>query len=500
MVQLLIRLCQISMLAFYFLTIGHISRAWIMIGISVRLAMALGLHLRNEDSTAKDSDKRANIRTWWTLHLVECLISTSNGRPTTIPFADCTVPLPYSVDEEERDERSSHSRKRFAHQSGDARNARRTPEAKYDHYFAVHVNLTVIAQEVLLDLYSPRTAAESWHYVEGKMSEALRKLEAWSVGALPRGVRSWEGKQKSSFDREEFLLKTDYWSTTMLITRPCVCRIERRIQNESEASAKFNATSGETCVDAALRMVELFPNEPDPQFMYEQGPWWALNHLGESVTTPRYTLRLITPLVTQCTAVLLLESMYQSRGSDNVNPSIIASIKKMMQWLRAMESNDAVAQKALKVIQKLLRGVAPNLQAVANNILDSNNDFSGPEHLEMFQNDRPDQTSSRDTVYPDPTFGEDMSDAHEGEQINEFEHAPGPPYQSQPQQPLMPFGNPFWTYYDQASPFTTIPDFWTQWPGPADSGDFNPQWQDFDPSLDPSGDDFVPNPDYALGE
>jgi hypothetical protein len=266
------------------MTIGHVSRAWIMIGISVRLALALGLHLRNEDPKAKEADKRSNIRTWWMLHSVECLISILIGRPTTIPFADCTVPLPYSMDEEERDDEGSPPRKRFARRSVNTRSAHEPSEAKYDRFFVSHVKRMVIVQEVLLNLYSPRTASESWHFVEQKMSEALKKLEAWSVEALPRGVRSWEGKQKSSFDREDFLLKMDYWSTTMLITRPCVCRISRRIQNESNASAKFNASSAEICVDAALRMIELFPNEPDPQFMYEQGPWWAMNHLGNSLS------------------------------------------------------------------------------------------------------------------------------------------------------------------------------------------------------------------------
>jgi hypothetical protein len=201
----------------------------------------------------------------------------------------------------------------------------------------------------------------------------------------------------------------------------------------------------------------------------------------------------------QCTAVLLLETIYQSRESDSVKPDIIASVKKMIRWLRAMESNNLISKKALKVLQKLLRGVAPNLQAVSNNILNLNEDFCLPEHLGSSRDDQPNQSRRRDTANPNLMFGDDLVDAHQRDQIDAFEDAPGP---SQPQsnQPTIPFGNPFWTYHDQASPFVNLPDFWTGWRGSADPGDFNFEWQNFDPSLDPTGDGFDPNPDFMPRE
>jgi hypothetical protein len=202
----------------------------------------------------------------------------------------------------------------------------------------------------------------------------------------------------------------------------------------------------------------------------------------------------------QSTAVLLLETVYKSRESDSVNPSIIASIKKMIRWLRAMEGNDPISKKALKVVRKLLRGVTPNLQAVSNNILDSEEDFSAPEHLGMSRDDQPNQSRRRDTAHPDPIFGDDLLDAHQQVQLDAFEDAPGP-LQSQFYQPTMPFGNPFWTFHDQASSFANMPDFWTGLGSLADPGGFDPEWQNFDAALDPTGNnDFDPNPDYTQGE
>jgi hypothetical protein len=75
----------------------------------------------------------------------------------------------------------------------------------------------------------------------------------------------------TGLEREQFLLKADYWSTKMLVTRPCLCKIERRIRNESKASVEFNKTSAEAYVGAALEMTKLFPDDPDLDFIYSKG-------------------------------------------------------------------------------------------------------------------------------------------------------------------------------------------------------------------------------------
>jgi hypothetical protein len=68
----------------------------------------------------------------------------------------------------------------------------------------------------------------------------------------------------------------------MLITRPCLCRIDRRIQKESAISTEFNTTSANLCINAALEMAKLFPAQPDLSFAYYEAPWWAIVHLRKS--------------------------------------------------------------------------------------------------------------------------------------------------------------------------------------------------------------------------
>jgi hypothetical protein len=109
----------------------------------------------------------------------------------------------------------------------------------------------------------------------------LNELEEWAKTALHDNPRPVSSSQKQGIDRERFLLRMYYWSTKILITRPCLCRMERRISLESDKSVNINTKMAEICVGAAQEMTKLFPNNPDTNFIYSQGPWWDVVHISE---------------------------------------------------------------------------------------------------------------------------------------------------------------------------------------------------------------------------
>jgi hypothetical protein len=134
-----------------------------MIGLAIRLALALGLHLRNEDVGVGESNKESRVLTWWSLNSIECLMSTTTGRPPAVAYEDCTVPLPYTLLEtresnlRRRTERGSMSFTQGRDTSNESQETKSTGQHHLDH-----INITIIMQKVLIDLYSPRTAAKSW--------------------------------------------------------------------------------------------------------------------------------------------------------------------------------------------------------------------------------------------------------------------------------------------------------------------------------------------------
>jgi hypothetical protein len=60
---------------------------------------------------------------------------------------------------------------------------------------------------------------------------------------------------------------------------------------------------------------------------------------------------------------------YANNNKETPNPNIIGSIKKLIRWLRALQYNDSVAARAYQVVWKILKAVAPELQAKANELL-----------------------------------------------------------------------------------------------------------------------------------
>jgi hypothetical protein len=132
-----------------------------MIGVSIRLALALGLHLRNEDPGAKESEKEFRIHIWWSLHSIECLVSTITGRPPVFAFEDCTVPLPSGLHRRHKDSGATLSkrpRQNTAHSESEAERH----NLNIGGHLIDHIKLSILSQKVLVNLYSPRTAAQSW--------------------------------------------------------------------------------------------------------------------------------------------------------------------------------------------------------------------------------------------------------------------------------------------------------------------------------------------------
>jgi hypothetical protein len=256
-----------------------------MIGISIRLALALGLHLRNEDPSIPLGKKETLLRTWWTLHAIECQLSAITGRPCVLSHEDCTVALPMTFSEEAasssislntlppaRDQDKSVTP---ASSSKAEKNRRlQTPRS----YLDAHLNIGLIMQKLLSALYSPRTAQYPWKYIQDTIPNLLRELDEWKHGALPEHDLS--DTQFFPSPEGSLMLRFSYFSTKILITRPCLCRSRRKTKDQSDASAVFDQQMAETCVKAALGLAELMPSS-DPQSLYEKGPWWSIVHISK---------------------------------------------------------------------------------------------------------------------------------------------------------------------------------------------------------------------------
>jgi hypothetical protein len=184
----LISTFQTSLLSFYFLVTGHVNRAWTMIGISLRHAISLGLHLRNTDPTMYESRRNTLTCTWWTAHSIECLLNIITGRPPVISEEYCTVPLPNSLFEKQ-----DSFRVRLSHATRELTDPlpEQFPYDSSDHlpdetvtnrisYINSRIEVLLIMREAQRCLYSPRTATQSWEVSSSHLPV--------SPGVLPVGL------------------------------------------------------------------------------------------------------------------------------------------------------------------------------------------------------------------------------------------------------------------------------------------------------------------------
>jgi hypothetical protein len=253
-----------------------------MIGIAVRHAQAAGLHLRNEDSSTPANKKSTLARVWWALYSIESVLTAITGRPRIVAEKDCTVPLPGAIGNNiqtrsrEVTVSSSTASRIYTSDSG-------TPgKAGVDPFEAAYTRLDILMDRILSGLYSARKSANSWKQVQNEIASLLKELEAWALQSLTQEPSDGANTSEPRMSRAQRLLRFYYYNAKICITRPCLCRLDQRIQDQSDVSARFNQKMAETCINAALDICSLLSGRPDSCWIYENGPWWLATHTSKS--------------------------------------------------------------------------------------------------------------------------------------------------------------------------------------------------------------------------
>ncbi|EUC44072.1 hypothetical protein COCMIDRAFT_99156, partial [Bipolaris oryzae ATCC 44560] len=313
-------------MSFYLLTIGHVSRAWALIGVSLRHAIALGLHLRNTAIESVNLGQDTLTHTWWASYCIETLMNTIMGRPPVITDEYCTVPLPTYESEKEA------SGKR--------------------PYFISRIEISRLTRKVQRYLYSPRTATQSWESVQNTILNLLNDLDKWSSAVLSTSPETQYSSRATDSSREQFHLRIDYWSTKVLITQPCLRSLGWRVENQSSASADFDIRMADSCITAALELANMFPLQLNTKFVYREGPWWAIVHI-----------------IMQAITVLLLEMTYNMQGKRKQEFPVIPSLQRLLGWLKAMQDSDPLAARAYDVVRQTLKSSSPPFQIQVDKLL-----------------------------------------------------------------------------------------------------------------------------------
>jgi hypothetical protein len=168
----------------------------------------------------------------------------------------------------------------------------------------------------------------------------------------------------------------------------------------------------------------------------------------------------------QAVAILLLELKYGESNAEAPSTSLVWSLKKLIRWLRTMKDTDRAANRAYKLIWKLLKNCAPALQAQADEILAV---FKEPAlrpwtHEDYPANIWPTASTTHQETQPSP-MGIDVGfeALHSAQQpMNEWPEFQGnmDPFPMVNQNMTPAFGNSWYTNFDQTDPVLSLQDLW----------------------------------------
>ncbi|KAF9928066.1 hypothetical protein FBU30_002666 [Linnemannia zychae] len=142
------------LLAFQQMGTGNSYRAWMYVGISIRMAQHLGLNRDplklNPHMPAIDREERNRI--WWTCFMADRIISASFGRPQGINEHDVDATYPEGIDEDNT---------QLEYKLDGAVSMLTGPSPHSEQNFVYMASLMRILGRVMVSLYSPRSKASS---------------------------------------------------------------------------------------------------------------------------------------------------------------------------------------------------------------------------------------------------------------------------------------------------------------------------------------------------
>ncbi|KIV91916.1 hypothetical protein PV10_06407 [Exophiala mesophila] len=227
-----------ALITFYMLSATRRNGAFMLLGIAVRAAYALGLHRIDISSLFEPRERTARERVWRSLRVLDLYMSGSLGRPPSTSEVDG----------------GSVSWNRSTRDYEDIQmNGRNT---------SATLRICFIFERILNEVYCRRE-------VSVQLVESIsRQYRDWTM-SLPTGLQADSLDQKPGSTSPTLRqsigiahLKGIYYWSIILLTRPfLIYKVSSKIKNRDEevdgAGSNVTMTLSEACIDAALRSIEI---------------------------------------------------------------------------------------------------------------------------------------------------------------------------------------------------------------------------------------------------
>ena len=319
--------------------------------------------------------KEARYRVWWCLYSFEQMLGIMTGRASCIVDGICTSPLPFPFDEENmhhpmsvqilnnhdlREDRVEGAlASKFVHEMPSfpvgAKKAKHSDKprdtswlksvpANHSLCFLYYTDLALITQEIVNKVYSLDCLTVPWAEMEKRIGEVKSRIDLW-FSSLPDAFNfTKESDDGTDMLRGKLFLAFRYYSSRIMLGRPCLCRRVSRAKATASSKESFSQEIVVTTLQSSLQMLNLIPDEPDPTRLYQFAPWWCILHF-----------------LMQSTTVLLLELAFSSAHMPEEEKQFLSSAKKAIRWLYAMGECSIASRRAWQLCDSNFRRIAIGL-------------------------------------------------------------------------------------------------------------------------------------------
>ncbi|KAH7175369.1 fungal-specific transcription factor domain-containing protein [Dactylonectria macrodidyma] len=307
---------------------------WTTLGQVVRIAQSIGLHVESRSSKPRSAtyfERRRRI--WYSIYVLDRLLSLQLGRPPAIHDDDCSVPLPCrqadgdidwtANDIEPVEENSSE---------GD--------------YFVAVIAFSRLVGCVLRDIYGPMHTRPTVEMMLSTQSLDTQLVE-WKL-KLPRKLRFDLGHafdRNITLRRQRNMLAIKFHHLRALLHRPYLCYpLLRQLEYASMALPQLDwplvSLFERTCVSEARETARLLHHVSDERDLVHEFPWW----------------QMISCLICAC-SILLVSSIFVKPSTDDQTEFDSEGLRDDAETCLQMFEALSINSKSARVARDMIKGL-----------------------------------------------------------------------------------------------------------------------------------------------
>ncbi|KAI3058355.1 hypothetical protein CBS147353_10753 [Aspergillus niger] len=360
--------------------------------MAFRSAISLGINLRFVDDRTQYPAKEARIRLWWSIFLLEHLLTAITGRGSCVGESLSATPLPIPFEEEAfgrpdvlplfQDSVSRMNRLKLTllQTEEEARTSvswLASCEPNPSLFFHCSVDLAAIGQDIINNVYSIQGLYDCDSQIEQQIRKYSSILDIW-LTKVPEAYRftsvnsdevDISSDNDSQWERERICLAMSYYSTRIMLCRPCLTHTGSPLRTQSPNPAvvqplcpisrpnsssrtQFRSSRALMCVCSAHSLLSCLPQTPDINWITAMTPWWCILH---------YIMQATTAILCHLSSWPPGPSEHPAHRVFSDLEITVREIKKAMCWLHHMAYTHAAPARAFRQCNSVLHRIAPVL-------------------------------------------------------------------------------------------------------------------------------------------